>query len=70
MAKEKWAEHHAEIVHNMRFNPKDAWKAIRVLSDNNFSHYKKPKSAVSFKRSDGTYTKTDEEHMKEARPQF
>ena len=42
LAKAKWSAHQAERIHNMRFNPKDAWKAVKVLIVGKESNHLKP----------------------------
>ena len=32
IVKEAWSAHQAEKIHSMRFNPKEVWQSVRVLS--------------------------------------
>ena len=39
LAKLEWSVHQAEKIHSMPFNPKDAYKSVRVLSGGYTSHH-------------------------------
>ena len=43
VAKTRWSCHLAEEIHNMPFNPKEAWMSIRRLTGGESSHHTSPK---------------------------
>ena len=43
VAKTRWSCHIAEEIHNMSFNPKEAWAIIRRLKGGQSSHHTSPK---------------------------
>ena len=42
LAKAAWSLHQAEIVHTMRFTPKDAWRSVKILAGGLTSHHEMP----------------------------
>ena len=42
LAKAAWSAYQAEKIHSMRFNPKDAWDSVCVLSEGDTIHNSSP----------------------------
>ena len=42
LAKAVWLAHQADIVHNMCFSPREAWKSVRILAGGLTSHHIQP----------------------------
>ena len=69
LAKATWSAHLAEQVHAMRFTPKQAWKAVRVLVGGRESHHVKP-VVMRMRLPNGTLASTDAENASVLAPHF
>ena len=63
MAKTRWSRHLVEVIHNMNFRPKEAWKNIRLLSKGERSHHSTP-STIQMRMPSGELATTDEENVR------
>ena len=63
IAKSKWVRHIAKQVERMNFNPKDAWKAIKLLKDGHTSHHTKYKLMI-FRMENGSLTIDEKDRAK------
>jgi hypothetical protein len=68
VAEERWSQHFAESVHNMRFNPKKAWEDINKLAAGKGAI--KSKKTVCFRMKNGKLATTDKENMDVAAAYF
>ena len=63
MSKTRWSRHLVEVIHNMSFQPKEAWENIRLLSKGGNSHHSSPHT-IQMRLLSGELTTTDEENVK------
>ena len=68
ITKSKQVRHIAKQVERMNFNPKDAWKAIKLLKDEYTLHYTEYKLMI-FRIENGSLT-TDEKNRAEGLASF
>ena len=68
-AKEKWQEKKATEVHQMRYDPKNAWKAVRELQEGISQHHVKP-TIMKMRKENGELARTDEENAEVMGPHF
>ena len=61
LAKAAWSQHQAEIVHTMRFSPKEAWESVRILAGGMASHHEKP-TVMRLRLPNGDLATTDAEN--------
>ena len=69
IAKAAWSAHQAEKIHSMRFNPKEEWESIRVLSGGGTSHHALP-TFIRMQLPDGELATTDAENVSVFGPHF
>ena len=69
IAKATWSAHLAQKVNNMKFTPKQAWKAVRVLVGGRESHHIKP-VVMRMRLPDGTLSTTDAKNVSILAPHF
>ena len=58
LAKSAWSQHQAEMVHTMRFSPKEAWKSVQILAGGMTSHHEKP-TVMQLRLQNGDLATTD-----------
>ena len=63
MAKTRWWRHLVEAIHNMSFQPKEAWENIKLLCKGEKSHHSTPHS-ILIRVATGELTTTDEENVR------
>ena len=61
LAKSVWSAHQAEKIHSMRFNPKETWQSVRVLSGGATSHHASP-TVMRMQLPNGELPTTDAEN--------
>ena len=62
VAKTRWSCHLAEEIHNMPFNPKEAWVSIRRLTGGESSHHTSPK-VIQMRLPSGNLAENDKENV-------
>ena len=62
VAKTRWSCHLAEEIHNMTFNPKEAWASIRRLTGGKSSHHTSPK-VIQMRLPSGNLADNDKENV-------
>ena len=62
VAKTRWSFHLAEEIHNMTFNPKEAWVIIGRLTGGESSHHTSPK-VIQVRLPSGNLAENDEENV-------
>ena len=62
VAKTRWSCHLAEEIHNMNFNPKEAWASIGRLTGGESSHQTSPK-VIQMRLPSGNLADNDEENV-------
>ena len=62
VAKTRWSCHLAEEIHNMPFNPKEAWVGIRRLTGGNSSHHTSTK-LIQMRLPSPNLAENDEENF-------
>jgi hypothetical protein len=60
-AKRKWQNKRAEEIHNMKFDPKSAWAAVRELEAGLDGHHSK-QSDMKMKMEDGSFAVSDKDN--------
>ena len=60
-AKRKWQNKRAEEIHNMKFDPKSAWAAVRELEAGLDGHHTK-QSDMKMKMEDGSFAVSDKDN--------
>ena len=69
LAKAAWSLHQAEKIHEIRFNPKQAWESVKVLAGGKSSHHKAP-TVMRLKLPSGKLATTDAENASIMGPHF
>ena len=62
MAKTRWSRHLVEAIHNMSFQPKEAWANIKLLCKGEKSHHYSPQT-IQVRMESGELETTDEENV-------
>ena len=62
MAKTHWSRNLVEAIHNMSFQPKEAWENIKLLCKGDKSHHSSPQS-IQMSMASGELVTTDEENV-------
>ena len=62
VVKTRWSCHLAEEIHNMSFNPKEAWVSIRRLTGGKSSHHTSPK-VIQMRLPSGNLAENDKENV-------
>ena len=63
IAKIRWSRHLAQTIHNIPFQPKEAWSNIRLLSAGEKIHHYSTQS-IHMRLSSGDLAKNDEEYVR------
>ena len=58
LAKSAWSAYQAEKIHSMRFNPKEEWESVRVISGGDTSHHSSP-TVMQMRLLNGEMATTD-----------
>ena len=69
LAKSVWSAHQAEKIHSMRFNPKEAWEIVRVLSGEDTIHHASP-TVMRMRLTNGELVTADAENASVFGPHF
>ena len=69
LAKSVWSTHQAEKIHSMRFNPKEAWEIVLVLSGGDTIHHNSP-TIMRMRLPNGELATTDAENASVFGPHF
>ena len=69
LAKYTWSSHLAQKVNDMKFTPKQAWKAVQVLVGGRKIHHVKP-VVMRMRLPDGTLAMTDAKNASVLAPNF
>ena len=62
MAKTRWLRHLVEAIHNMSFQPKEAWANIKLLCKGYKSHHSSPQT-IQMRMASGELAMTNEENV-------
>ena len=69
LEKSAWSVHQAEKIQSMRFNPKESWESVRVLSGGDTSHHASP-TVIRMRLPNGKLATTDAEKASVLGPHF